>query len=94
MVPIAEYVRDSPLVIQGIKAYLEFWKKCSAMKGKDHDSTKYMEPVILCWQNMISELEKPTNNQICQYIGFWPKTAGTHCMQQIEEDRDEFQGFE
>ena len=42
---------------------------------------------------MISELEKPTNNHICQYIGFWPKTTGTHCMQQIEEDRDEFQGF-
>ena len=94
VVPIAEYVRDSPLVIQGIKAYLEFWKKCSAMKGKDHDSTKYMEPIILYWQNMISEVEKPTNNHICQYIGFWPKTTRTHRMQQIEEDRDEFQGFE
>ena len=94
VVPIAEYVRDSPLVIQGIKAYLEFWKKCSAMKGKDHDATKYMEPIILYWQNMISELEKPTNNHICQYIGFWPKTTGSHRMQEIEEDRDEFQGFE
>ena len=46
VVPIAKYVRDSPLVIQGIKAYLEFWKKCFAMKGKDHDATKYMEPII------------------------------------------------
>ena len=65
VVPIAEYVRDSPLVIQGIKAYLEFWKKCSAMKGKDHDATKDMEPINIFWQNMISELEKPTNNHNC-----------------------------
>ena len=32
VVPIADYVRDSPFVIQGIKAYLEFLKKCFAMK--------------------------------------------------------------
>ena len=40
MVPIADYVRDSLLVIKGIKAYLELWRKCFAMKGKDHDTTK------------------------------------------------------
>ena len=39
---------------------------------------------------MIGEIEQPTN----KHIGFWPKTAGTHQMQHIEEERDEFQGCE
>ena len=61
VVSIAGYVSDSSLVIQGTKAYLDFWKKCSIMKGKEHDSSTYMDPIILYWKNMISELEKPTN---------------------------------
>ena len=92
VVPIADYVRDSPLVIQGIKGYLDFWQKWSAKKGKEHDSTKYIEPVILYWQNMIDELQKPTNKYTGKYARFWPKTAGTHRMQQIEEEVDKFQG--
>ena len=94
VVPIADYVRDGPLAIQGIQTYLDFWKRCSVLKGKDHDSTKYMEPVILYWENIIIELEKPTNKHTGEYTGFWPKTAGTHYMQHVEEDRDEFQGYE
>ena len=94
VVHIADYVRDSPLVIQGIKTYIDFWRRCSALKGKDHDSSKYMEPVILYWEKIISELEQPTNKQIGQYMGFWPKTAGTHQMQQMEDEMDELQGCE
>lgn len=81
MVPIADYERDSPLVIQGIKGYIDFWQKWSAKKGKEHDSTKYIELVILYWQNMIDELQKPTSKYTGKYVGFWPKTAGTHRMQ-------------
>ena len=94
VVLIADYVRDSPLVVQGIKTYLDFWKRCFSLKGKDHDSSKYIEPIIVYWQNMICELEQPTNKHTCQYIGFWPKIVGTHRMEQIDEDGDEFQGFE
>ena len=78
VVPIADFVRDSPMVIQGIKGYLDFWQKWSTKKEKEHDSTKCIEPVILYWQNMIDELQKPTNKYTGKYVGFWPKTAGTH----------------
>ena len=53
-----------------------------------------MEPIILYWENIITELEKPTNKHSGEYIGFWPKTSGTHYMQHVEEDRDEFHGYE
>ena len=43
---------------------------------------------------MIIELQKPTSKCVGRYIGFWPKTEGTHRMQQIEEELDEFEGYE
>ena len=44
VVPIADSVT---MVIQGIRRYLDFWQKWPTKKGKEHDSTKYIEPMIL-----------------------------------------------
>ena len=56
VIPIADYVRDSPQVVQGIKGYLEFWQKWSKKKGKEAACTQYIEPVISYWQNIVGEL--------------------------------------
>ena len=94
MLPIADYVRDSPYVVNGIRDYLSFWEKWSQKKGKEALYTQFIEQVIEYWKDMIIELQKPTNKCVGRYIGFWPKTEGTHRMQQIEEELDEFEGYE
>lgn len=43
---------------------------------------------------MVDVLQNPTNKHIGKYTHFWPKTTGTHCIQEIEEEIDEFQGYE
>ena len=41
---------------------------------------------------MIDKLQKLTYKYTSKYVGFWPKTAGTHQTQHIEEEVDKFQG--
>ena len=57
-----------------MKNYVRFWEK----PGNGTGVPRYYRPVIDYWSNVIEELGKPIRSEAIFFDDFWPKTQGSH----------------
>ena len=92
LVPMANFVKAHEEVILGLKNYIRFWENL----GNGSSVPRYYRPVIDYWSNVIQELGKPILSEANTFEDFWPKTQGSHQLDDmnIRQEVERFIGLE
>ena len=72
-----------------MKGYIKFWQNLST----GLDVPRYYCPVIGYWSNVIEELGKPIQSEERIYTSFWPKSEGSHQLDDMNVEQLETQRF-
>ena len=72
-----EYIKDHEKVVEGLQAFVKWWKSFVETKGNDSTYAKWIGPVIQYWEQIIVGLKTPCVDKEDDYFGFWPKSASS-----------------
>ena len=76
-------------IISGLKGYIKFWQNLSSGSFV----LRYYRLVIDYWSNVIEELGKPIHSEGRNYTNFWPKSEGSHQLDDMNVDQLQTQRF-
>ena len=71
---MAKHIKMYAKIISGLKGYIKFWQNLSSGSFV----SRYYILVIYYWSNVIEELGKPIHSEGRNYTNFWPKSEGSH----------------
>ena len=76
-------------IISGLKGYIKFWQNLSSGSFVP----RYYMLVIDYWSNVIEELGKPIHSEERNYTNFWPKSEGSHQLDDMNVEQLKTQIF-
>ena len=75
--PYFQYIKDHEKVVEGLQAFVKWWKYFLERKGLDSPYQKWVGSVIQYWEKMIIFLKTPCMEHEDVFHGFWPRSSSS-----------------
>ncbi len=74
VLPPFEYVKDSENVVEGLKKYVSWWKEHLQEKGDQSEYARWINPVLVYWENLMQAMQNPSVREDTSFDDFWPRS--------------------
>ena len=75
VLPPFEYVKDSEKVVEGLKKYVSWWKEHLQEKGDKSEYARWINPVLVYWENLMQSMQIPSASEDTFFDDFWPRSV-------------------